>query len=139
MLFRSLTGRVPEQQPALPAGIRAFQYLPYSAVFPHAAAIVHQAGVGTLAQALSAGRPQLIVPVAFDQPDNARRAVKLGVARVLPFKRVTAARLVAELSPLLNDAAYAAQAASAAARLAGEDGARTACDHIEALMQSRGR
>ena len=105
-----LTGRLPAQQPDLPAGVRAFQYLPYSAVFPHAAAVVHQAGIGTLAQALSAGHPQLIVPVAFDQPDNARRAQRLGVARVLPFKRVTAERLVERLKPLLEEPAYARRA-----------------------------
>ena len=34
----------------LPAGVRAFPYLPYSTVFPRAAAVVHQAGIGTLAQ-----------------------------------------------------------------------------------------
>jgi UDP:flavonoid glycosyltransferase YjiC (YdhE family) len=73
-----LTGRPPATD--LPAGIRAFQYQPYSLVFPRAAAVVHQAGVGTLAQALAAGHPQLIVPVAFDQPDNARRAQRLGGA-----------------------------------------------------------
>ena len=62
----------------LPDGVRAFAYLPYSKVFPAAAAVIHQAGIGTLAQALRSGRPQLIVPVAFDQPDNARRAAMLG-------------------------------------------------------------
>jgi UDP:flavonoid glycosyltransferase YjiC (YdhE family) len=51
--------------------------------------VVHQAGIGTLAQALRAGRPQVILPVAFDQPDNARRAAALGVGRVLPFEKVT--------------------------------------------------
>ncbi len=61
--------------------MRAFVYLPYAAVFPHAAAIVHQAGIGTLAQAMRSGRPQLLVPASFDQPDNARRAAVLGAAR----------------------------------------------------------
>jgi UDP:flavonoid glycosyltransferase YjiC (YdhE family) len=130
-----LTGRLPAQQPVLPDGVRAFQYLPYSAVFPHAAAIVHQAGIGTLAQALSAGRPQLIVPVAFDQPDNARRAQNLGVARVLPFKQVTAARLVAQLQPLLAEPAYAQRAAAVAATLAQENGAARATDEIERVLR----
>jgi rhamnosyltransferase subunit B len=80
--------------PNLPDSARVFSYLPYSQVFPHACAVVHQAGIGTLAQALRAGRPQLITPVWFDQPDNAARAVKLGVARSLPFRRATAPRLV---------------------------------------------
>ena len=86
----------------LPAAVRAFDYLPYSQVFPHACAVVHQAGIGTLSQALRAGRPQLITPVWFDQPDNAARACKLGLARTLPFRRVTAARLSQQLRLLLG-------------------------------------
>jgi UDP:flavonoid glycosyltransferase YjiC (YdhE family) len=127
-----LTGRPPATE--LPAGIRAFQYLPYSRVFPRAAVIVHQAGVGTLAQALAAGRPQLIVPVAFDQPDNARRAQHLGVAGVLRFKQVKAERLAAGLRPLLEDDGYAQRATALAATLAGENGAVTAADHIERVL-----
>jgi UDP:flavonoid glycosyltransferase YjiC (YdhE family) len=130
-----LTGRMPDQQPELPAGVRAFRYLPYSAVFPHAAAIVHQAGIGTLAQALAAGHPQLIVPVAFDQPDNARRAQQLGVARMLPFKRVTAERLVAQLQPLLDDPSYAQRAVAVADSLAHENGAGRAADDIERVLK----
>jgi UDP:flavonoid glycosyltransferase YjiC (YdhE family) len=118
----------------LPSGIRAYDYLPYSMVFPHAAAIVHQAGIGTLAQALSAGRPQLIVPVAYDQPDNGRRAEGLGVARVIPIRNVTAARLARELGILLAEPGYASRARSAAAEL--DDGADRAAD---ALLAAIGR
>ena len=46
-------------------------YAPYSHVFPHAAVNVHQGGSGTTGQAMRAGRPQLIVPYGWDQPDNA--------------------------------------------------------------------
>lgn len=99
----------------LPPGIVAFDYLPYSAVFRHAAAVIHQGGIGTLARALAAGRPQLVVPLAFDQPDNARRAVALGVARSLPIGRATKARLVRELSALLGNEVYARAAARIAA------------------------
>ena len=136
-----LTGLPPQLQPVLPPGIKAFQYLPYSTVFPRAAAVVHQAGIGTLAQALSAGRPQLIVPVAFDQPDNARRAQRLGVARVLPFRKVTSGRLAEQLRALLGNAGnagYARRAAAVAGTLAGENGAAAACDQIERLLQQSG-
>ena len=118
----------------LPSSARDFSYLPYSQVFPHACAVVHQAGIGTLAQALRAGRPQLITPVWFDQPDNAARAVKLGVARSLPFKRVTAARLVQELRPLLTEPAYAATARTIAARVGAVDGAAVAAQHVSAML-----
>ena len=58
-------------------------YAPYDALFPHAAAIVHQGGIGTTAQALRAGRPMLVVPWSHDQPDNAERVRRLSVTRVV--------------------------------------------------------
>lgn len=130
-----LCGVPPAQLGTLPPTVQAFEYLPYSTVFPHAAAVIHQAGIGTLAQALAAGRPQLIVPVAFDQPDNAQRAEALGVARVLPFKKVTAKRLAEALGPLLEDRPYTARATTVAAALAREDAAGAACDAIYALLR----
>jgi UDP:flavonoid glycosyltransferase YjiC (YdhE family) len=118
----------------LPPSVRAFEYLPYSHVFPHACAVVHQAGIGTLSQALRAGRPQLITPVWFDQPDNAARAVKLGVARTLPFRRVTAARLAQQLRLLLADPAYANAARDLAPALNCTDGAAVAAGYMEAAL-----
>ena len=106
--------------------IAVFPYLPYSLVFPYAAAVVHQAGIGTLSQALAARRPQLIVPVAFDQPDNAARSKRLGVARVLPFRRVTAPRLAGELEYLLEDRTLAERAAHTGAQVFEEHGATAA-------------
>jgi rhamnosyltransferase subunit B len=118
----------------LPPSVCAFNYLPYSLIFPHACAVVHQAGIGTLSQALRAGRPQLITPVFFDQPDNAARTVRLGVARSLPFRRVTAARLVRQLRPLLARPGYASAARELAASLQHIDGAAVAAAcMIEAL------
>ena len=55
--------------------------MPFSSVFPLCAAVVHHGGIGTCAQALAAGVPQLTMPLAFDQPDNATRLSRLGVAR----------------------------------------------------------
>jgi len=125
-----LIGKDPQTLGSLPPGILAFDYLPYSAVFPHAAAVVHQAGIGTLSQALAAGRPQLIVPVAFDQPDNAARTAKLGVARVLPFRRANATTLTRELGALLNAPDCLTAAEKAAALTRNEDAVTTACDAL---------
>lgn len=120
----------------LPEGVRSYSYLPYSRIFPEAAAIVHQAGIGTLAQALRAGRPQLLVPVAFDQPDNARRAAGLGLARVLPFGKVTARGLAAELHRLLEDRQYLDNSLDIAGQLAATDGADRAADKLIAVLDS---
>jgi rhamnosyltransferase subunit B len=126
-----LTGMPPGDLGAVPRGVKVFQYLPYSAVFPHAAAIVHQGGIGTLAQALAAGRPQLIVPVAFDQPDNARRTTGLGVARSIPFRRATGPAMARALDALLASPDPLARAATVGNAVAKEDGARAAADALE--------
>lgn len=116
-----LTG--PGRVADLPPDVMAVDYLPYSLVFSRAAAVVHQAGIGTLSQALRSGRPQLLTPVAFDQPDNAQRAARLGVGRVLPFADVRAGRLAQTLDELLRDAEAARAATDVAAHLRGHNGA----------------
>src|SRR5262249_59352925 len=55
-----LVGNDPRnRQASLPDGMVAFDYAPYSELFPRAAAIVHQGGIGTTAQAMRSGRPML--------------------------------------------------------------------------------
>ena len=132
-----LVGRDPANRPAqLPPGIAAFDYAPYSQVFPRAAAIVHQGGIGTTAQALRAGRPALIVPFAFDQPDNAMRVVRMGVGRTLARRLYTADRVAEELRALLEDNRYANQAAAIGPQIQAEEGASRASDAMEALLDS---
>lgn len=119
--------------PDLPPSILAWNYLPYAQIFPHAAAVVHQCGVGTTAQALRAGRPMLAMPFAHDQFDNAARVRRLGVAREISRRRYTAARAAVELRPLLSDPSYAAAAANAAHRIRAEPGLAFACTTLERL------
>jgi rhamnosyltransferase subunit B len=119
--------------PNLPEGCRQFDYAPFSRVFPRAAAVIHHGGVGTTAQALSAAVPQLVMPMAFDQPDNAARLVRLGVAKSLPAAKFTAERATAILQSLLNDQ----QVRPACAKWASEmraDPLPRSCDLIESLQ-----
>ena len=106
--------------------VLAVEYAPHSAVFPHAAAIVHQAGIGTTAEALRSGKPSLIVPFAHDQPDNAARCERLGVARVLGRRQLSAKSLKRELDLLLANAAYKSAALEFASKIQREDGAAEA-------------
>jgi UDP:flavonoid glycosyltransferase YjiC (YdhE family) len=110
----------------LPPGVLAVLGAPHDQVFPRAAAIVHQGGIGTTAQALRSGRPTLVVPHAHDQPDNAFRVSNLGVARVVYPPRYRAARVATELRRLLNDSSYAQAAAKVADVVKAEDGAGAA-------------
>jgi UDP:flavonoid glycosyltransferase YjiC (YdhE family) len=114
----------------------ALGYAPHSMLFPRAAAIVHHGGMGTTAQALRAGRPQLVVPFYADQPDNAARLVRLGVARTIPSRRYTATRAFAALTALTGDADHVARAADAARAIAGEDGATAAAAAIIEVLEA---
>jgi len=108
------------------ADVHVCAYAPYSWLFPQCAAVVHQGGVGTLAQAMRAGRAQLIVPFFADQADNAARAVRLGVAATITRSRYTAARVVRELAALLADRPCATRSLAIRDRIALEDGAAAA-------------
>lgn len=130
-----LTGSNPRNRPPkLPAGVIAVDYVPYRSLFPRAAVVVHQGGIGTTAQAMRTGRPMLVVPYAHDQPDNARRIAKLRIGRTLSRRSYTAERVAAKLSQLLDDRGCALRAAKAGAGIRAEDGVRTACDAIEAAI-----
>jgi UDP:flavonoid glycosyltransferase YjiC (YdhE family) len=54
----------------------------------------------------------LVVPFAHDQPDNAYRVNKLGVARVLYPLRYRAQRVATELEKLLGRSEYSRHAAT---------------------------
>jgi UDP:flavonoid glycosyltransferase YjiC (YdhE family) len=108
-------------------------YAPHSQVLPLAEAIVHPGGVGTLGQAMRAGKPMLVVPTSNDQPDNAARVRRLGIARVLSRTKYRRDRVERELLLLLRDPACSAKAAEVGREVASEDGARAAADAIERL------
>ncbi len=119
---------------SLPADIIAVNYAPFEALLPRACAMVHHGGVGTTSQGLRAGVPTLIVPFAFDQPDNAAHAARLGTSRTLARPRYQAGRVVRELKALLGDALYRQKADVVGRQIKAEDGAAHACDLIEAVL-----
>ena len=87
----------------LPESVRHFSYVPLRQLLPHCSAIVHHGGMGTTARALAAGTPQLIVPHAWDQLDNALRVMRLNVGRMLKRRHCTADQISQSLSNLLTD------------------------------------
>jgi rhamnosyltransferase subunit B len=87
-----------EQIPAsLPAGVRHFKYVALQRLAPRCAALVHHGGIGTCAQGLRAGIPQLVTPLFFDQPDNAVRLAALGVGQSIAPNAYSADRAAATL------------------------------------------
>jgi UDP:flavonoid glycosyltransferase YjiC (YdhE family) len=119
----------------LPEGVAAFPYAPYSEVFPRCAALVHSCGIGTIAQAMRAGKPSLALSYGFDQPDNAARITRLGIGKVVPAKKYTADLAASLLQEILENPAFADRASSLGDRVRAEDGAGTACMAIERILK----
>lgn len=111
--------------------VQRFEYLSFSSLLPRCAALVHHGGIGTLSQGLAAGVPQLVMPMAHDQHDNAERLRRLGAGRVLPFGQND--RLQAELGALLGDAVAAEAACELQRRVLADDGVRNACNLLEGM------
>ena len=132
-----LTG--PDDRNPVPAAllsdrIARFEYAPFDRLLPRAAATVHQGGIGTTAQALAAGRPMLVMPYSHDQPDNAHRCVRAGVARTIDRDHYTARTAARELAALLTDEQAKQSARTIGNQLAAEHGAERAAEAIERTL-----
>ncbi len=120
----------------LPPGIVAVDYAPYQSLLPQASVMVHHGGVGTTSQGLRAGVPTLIVPFAFDQPDNAAHAARLGTSRTIYRKYYQGKRVAQELDVLLSKPQYAAKARAVGEQLRQEQGTARACNLIEEFLRN---
>lgn len=118
----------------LPAQVMAVNYAPFGALLPQLAAFVHHGGIGATSQALRAGVPQVIRPVAYDQFDNSERVVRLGVGCEILPEHYTAPHVAATLTALSQDPSWRQRAQAVAARFAksetGRTGVQAACDVI---------
>lgn len=122
----------PQQVPQpLPRWAAHFRYVPLDRLLPEAAAFVHHGGIGSTSQALAAGIPQVLMPLAHDQFDNAQRVQRLRVGDWLGVRQFTAARLARQLGRLLESPAVQAACRQAAGNLVPRDGLSRAAAAIE--------
>ena len=127
----------PEQLPGnLPDSIAHFHYVPLDLLLPRAPAFVHHGGIGSTSQAMLAGVPQVLMPLAHDQFDNGARIRRLGVGESIPARRFTAPRLAESLGRLLCSPAVAEANRRVAERLANRDGLERSVDAIERRIRS---
>lgn len=121
----------------LPPDCLAVASAPHDAVFPRAGLILHHGGAGTAAEAMRAGVPMLVVPIAGDQFDNAARLERAGVARML-LRSPGTARIAAALAAL-DRPEPRARARAMSAAMAAEDGVAGAVAVIEAWLARASR
>lgn len=112
----------------------AVKYVAYDKLFPHASVIIHQAGIGTLAHAICAKKPMLIVPFGFDQFDNAERLMRLGVAEVIKRNEYTVEKAAPLIERLAMDESYKQRASKIGTSMQRENGIENACNSIESIL-----
>jgi rhamnosyltransferase subunit B len=128
-----LLTRYAGQLPPLPPIAHHEPFVPLTHVLPRCAALVSHGGIGTLAQGLAAGVPQLTMPMGFDQPDNATRLQRLGVARWLVPAKFDGERVASQLGALLGDSATAASCRRWSEQIRAHNAIGETCDLLEQL------
>ncbi len=130
-----LLTKYPEQLPKeLPGNVQHFSFVPFSQLLPRTAALVHHGGIGSSAQGLAAGLPQLVMPMAYDQLDNATRLKRLGVAEFIRRGKFRGPRVALALDRLLTSDATHANCHRWASELNTEAALSTSCVLLEALL-----
>jgi rhamnosyltransferase subunit B len=124
-----------EHLPAsLPANIKRFSYVPLDLLLPRCSAIVHHGGIGTLSQGMLAGIPQLIMPMAYDQFDNAERLRELGIGTAVPVRSFRATRVAHALQELLSNSSTGTRCREIATRMANGHGLSQSAEAVECLV-----
>jgi rhamnosyltransferase subunit B len=127
-----------EQLPSeLPPGVRHVEYAPFSQLFPRCAAVVHHGGIGSTAQSLASGVPQLVVPMAHDQYDNAERVAGLGVGYMLSRKQFDAGAGAGVLETLIGVETVQSACRRYAAKLAANTTLDDTAKLLEGLVAAR--
>jgi rhamnosyltransferase subunit B len=125
-----LTPYADQVPPGLGDAAMHLAYAPLHRLASRAAALVHHGGIGTLAQGLRAGVPQLCAPVFFDQFDNAERLAALGAGHSLQSRDYRAAVLAPSLESLFQNPAILRRCREVRALFCGPDPAERVCDLI---------
>jgi rhamnosyltransferase subunit B len=129
-----LLTQYPDQLPSrLPAGVATAAYVPFATLLPLSAALVHHGGIGTAAQALAAGIPQLVKPMTFDQPDNAARLERLGVGLSIRPDNYERRTVAGALDLLLTSQAISQKCRLSSSWIDPAGALARSCDAIEAV------
>jgi MGT family glycosyltransferase len=107
------------------------EFLPQTSVLPMCDLVITHGGNNTVTECLHFGKPMIVLPLFWDQYDNAQRVHELGLGVRLDTYRCTDAQLHGALDRLLGDTALHARLGQAAATIQQRDGVRHAAGLIE--------
>jgi UDP:flavonoid glycosyltransferase YjiC (YdhE family) len=110
------------------------EFLPQTSVLPHVDLVITHGGNNTVTECLYFGKPMVLLPLFWDQYDNAQRIHETGLGRRLDTYGHTPAELRAAVDGLLADDALRARLAAGAQELQARPGTARAAELIEQLV-----
>jgi rhamnosyltransferase subunit B len=120
------------QVPAnLPSTVLWQPYVPLSGLLPRAKALIHHGGVGTTAEALRAGIPQMVTSFAWDQFDNGSRVAELGMGLVMPTKKLSPRKLSRAIHAIITSESVRSCGVNVASRFTQQPNPSELCVEIE--------
>jgi MGT family glycosyltransferase len=110
------------------------EFLPQPAILPQVDLVITHGGNNTVTESLHFGKPTVVLPLFWDQHDNAQRMEELGLGRRLGTYGHEPAELITAIDTLLADPILAGRLSGISASLQAEPGTVKAASLIEALI-----
>ena len=125
------------EQIELASNMAGEEFLPQPAVLPHVDLVITHGGNNTVTECLHAGKPMIVLPLFWDQHDNAQRVQETGFGRRLAPFEFDADELLGAIDELCSDDALAARLRTVSRRLQAEPGTDRAAGLLECLARER--
>jgi MGT family glycosyltransferase len=110
------------------------QFLPQTAILPHCDLVITHGGNNTIGEAFTFGLPAIVLPLFWDQYDNAQRVQELGYGVRLDTYGFDPDHLRRSVDELLADTSLRARMKQIASRVSGTNGQAAAADTIERIL-----
>jgi MGT family glycosyltransferase len=117
----------------LPPNMTGEEFLPQPAILPRVDIVITHGGNNTVTESLHFGKPMVVLPLFWDQHDNAQRIDELGLGRRLDTYTHEGVELVEAIESLLADPLLPGRLSAISTRLQTEPGTVKAADLIEKI------
>ncbi|HEX5190309.1 MAG TPA: nucleotide disphospho-sugar-binding domain-containing protein [Streptosporangiaceae bacterium] len=115
----------------LPANMCGAEFLPQTSVIPMTDLVITHGGNNTTTECLHFGKPMIVLPLFWDQHDNAQRVAELGLGKRLDTYRFSDEQMHDAIAGLLGDESLHDRLATSAAKIQARDGLTASADLIE--------
>jgi MGT family glycosyltransferase len=138
--YRAIVSKGPQHdQIELRDGQAGAELVPQPALLPRVDAVITHGGNNTVTECLHFGKPMVLLPLFWDQYDNAQRMDELGLGVRLPTFEFEDAQLGEAVDRLVGDDAAGARLKAISRRLQANPGTERAAEHIESLRTAEPR